>query len=195
MSVRRARAALPAALLALLGACTSPNPNLYTIAPVPGPVQHGTPKTVLVRDVVLARYLDRTHIVRSSEDYRLAVEQNDWWGEPLPAMVGRVLVQELGQRLPGAVVYGSASPVGLAPAATVDLSLDRLDEDAAGHVLVQGLAGVTFAGSKVPLAKPFRFAVVPPAPDTAGEVAAISTGIGELADELAAALAAGPSRR
>ena len=31
----------------------------------------------------LARYLERSQIVRSSENYRLDVMSNDWWGEPL----------------------------------------------------------------------------------------------------------------
>jgi uncharacterized lipoprotein YmbA len=43
--------------------------------------------------------------VRSSEDFRLDVSGNDWWGEPLDAMMGRVLTQELTQRLPGSTVF------------------------------------------------------------------------------------------
>ncbi|MEO8714841.1 MAG: PqiC family protein, partial [Acetobacteraceae bacterium] len=116
-------------LLAALGGCASPNPNLYTIAPVPGPTANRAPKIVLVREIVLARYLERTQIVRSSEDYRLSVMSNDWWGEPLAAMLSRVLVQELGQRLPRGLVYGNSSPLSLTPDATIDLSVQRLDED------------------------------------------------------------------
>ncbi|HTW72446.1 MAG TPA: hypothetical protein VME47_21385, partial [Acetobacteraceae bacterium] len=61
-------------LLALLpAACTSPNPNLYTLAVVPGATRAGAPGRVELRLISLAHYLDRTQIVRSSEDYRLDV--------------------------------------------------------------------------------------------------------------------------
>lgn len=182
-------------LLAMLAGCSSPNPNLYTIAPIPGPVEHGTPKAVLVREVVLARYLERTPIVQSSDAYRLAVLSNDWWGEPLTAMLSRVLVEELGQRLPQSTVYSSRSPISLPPEATVDLNVDRLDEDASGNVVFQGQAGIGFSGHRTPVARSFRFVEAPPVKGTAGEVAAISAAVGQLANQLAAMLVAGPSRQ
>ena len=91
------------ALAAALVACASPNPVLYTIAPVSGAVQAGGPKVVALQQIILARYLERSQIVRSSENYRLDVMSNDWWGEPLGAMLSRVLIEELGQRLPQSV--------------------------------------------------------------------------------------------
>ena len=61
-------------LLALaLAACSSPPPALYTIAPVQGPAQTGAPPVVVVQTIGLARYLDRSQIVRSSEASRLDV--------------------------------------------------------------------------------------------------------------------------
>src|SRR5271166_2751803 len=89
----------------LVAACTSPNPMLYTIAPIQGTPQTGAPKVVRLRTIGLARYLERPQIVRSSEDYRLDVMANEWWGEPLGAMLGRILATELTQRLPGSTVY------------------------------------------------------------------------------------------
>src|SRR5215469_7706213 len=86
------------ALAAALAACSSPNPVLYTIAPVSGAVQSGGPKVVALQQISTARFLERSQIVRSSENYRLDVMSNDWWGEPLGAMVSRVLVEELGHR-------------------------------------------------------------------------------------------------
>ena len=75
-----------------LAACSSPNPVLYTIAPVSGAVQSGGPKVVALQQISTARFLERLEIVRSSENYRLDVMENDWWGEPLGAMLSRVLV-------------------------------------------------------------------------------------------------------
>src|ERR1700747_2710694 len=86
--------------LAALAACSSPTPVLYTNAPVSGAVQSGGPKVVALQQISLARYLERSQIVRSSENYRLDVMSNDWWGEPLSAMLSRVLTEELWQRLP-----------------------------------------------------------------------------------------------
>ena len=89
-----------------LAACSSPDPDLYTIAPVTGAdARPAAPKVIALQQIGLARYLDRTQIVRSSENYRLDVMSNDWWGEPLGAMLSRVLVEELGQRLPHSIVY------------------------------------------------------------------------------------------
>ena len=94
------------ALAAVLAACSSPSPVLYTIAPVPGRVQTGGPKVIALQQISTARFLERSQIVRSSENYRLDVMSNDWWGEPLGAMLSRVLIEELGQRLPQSTVFG-----------------------------------------------------------------------------------------
>ena len=110
------RARLPALLLlslmGLAGCSTSPNPSLYTIAPVRGTEQSSTPKVVVLQQIGIARYLDRTPIVRSSEGYRLDVMANDWWGEPLTAMLARVLVEELGQRMPQSTVLNEGGRLG-----------------------------------------------------------------------------------
>ena len=102
-------------LTAALAACSSPTPVLYTIAPVSGTAQTGGPKVVALQQISLARYLERSQIVRSSENYRLDVMSNDWWGEPLGAMLSRVLVEELGQRLPQSTVIGESGAVTASP--------------------------------------------------------------------------------
>jgi len=180
-----------AASLAALAACSSPNPVLYTIAPVSGTVQNSGPKVVALQQISIARYLERSEIVRSSENYRLDVMSNDWWGEPLGAMLSRVLVEELGQRLPQSTVIGESGAVTAAPDATVELNLQRLDEDSSGNLLLQAQASVSFKGRGAPLLRNFRFAVPPPAPGVPGEVTAISTALGQLADGLAAMLLTG----
>lgn len=194
MIVRRRWGLAAAGFCLLAGACSSADPKLYTIAAVGGATERGAPKTVLVQPVAIARYLDRTHIVRSSQDYRVDVMSNDWWGETPGEMISRVLTQELQDRLPGTVVFRSSSALALTPDATVDVSIDQLDADAAGQVVLRGLAGVTFKKHGEPVARPVRFSVTPPAAGTSGEVAAISTAVGELADTLAQMLAQGPRR-
>jgi len=177
--------------LAALAACSSPSPVLYTIAPAQGNPQTGGPKVVALQQISIARYLERSQIVRSSENYRLDVMENDWWGEPLAAMLSRVLVEELGQRLPQSTVIGESGAVTASPDATIELNVQRLDEDASGTLLLQAQASVSFKGRGAPLLRSFRFSVPPPAPGIPGEVTAISTAVGQLADGLAAMLLAG----
>ncbi len=178
------------ALAAVLAACSSPDPALYTLAPAPGPVYGGGPRVVLLHQIAIAHYLERSQIVRSSENYRLAVLENDWWGEPLPAMLSRVLVEELGQRLPQSVVIAENGAVSAQPDATVELNVQRLDEDAAGNVVLQAQAAVRFGERSRPALRSFRFSVPPRASGIPGEVAAISTAVGRLADGIAPMLTA-----
>jgi uncharacterized protein len=178
-------------LAAALVACSSPDPALYTIAPVTGDVQSRGPKVIVLQQIATARYLERSQIVRSSENYRLDVMSNDWWGEPLSAMLSRVLTEELGQRLPQSVVLGENGAVTASPDATIELNLQRLDEDAAGNVVLQAQASVSYKGRGAPVLRSFRFVVTPPTPDTPGEVTAISTALGQLADGLASMLVTG----
>jgi uncharacterized lipoprotein YmbA len=180
-----------AGVVAATTACSSPSPVLYTIAPIPGTPQTGGPKVVALQQISTARYLERSQIVRSSENYRLDVMSNDWWGEPLGAMLSRVLVEELGQRLPQSTVIGESGAVTAAPDATIELNLQRLDEDAAGNLLLQAQASVSFKGRGTPGLRSFRLSVPPPAPGVPGEVTAISTAVGQLADGLASMLLAG----
>lgn len=185
-----------AASLALLSACSSPNPALYTIATVPGTPHAGrSPRIVVLQSIGLARYLERSEIVRSSENYRLDVMSNDWWGEPLGAMLSRVLIEELSQRLPQSTVLSSNGAVSVTPDATVEVNVQRLDEDAAGRVVLLAQASVEFNKRGTPIVRSFRFNPAPPTPGISGEVAAISTAVGQLADGIVPMLLARPSGR
>jgi uncharacterized protein len=178
-------------LMTTLGACSSPNPALYTIAPVNGATKAGGPKIIVLERVEIASYLQRSQIVRSQEDYRFDVKSNDWWGESLGAMLRRVLRQELGQRLPQSTVLSETGAVSASPDATIDIDFQRLDEDRGGNVVLLAQVSVSFKGQKSPLLRGFRFTVPVPGPDVTGEVTAISTAVGQLADGLAAMLASG----
>jgi uncharacterized lipoprotein YmbA len=179
-------------LAAVLAACSSPSPVLYTISPVPGRVQTGGPKVIALQQISMARFLERSEIVRSSENYRLDVMSNDWWGEPLGAMVSRVLIEELGQRLPKCTVFAESGAVSASPDATIELNVQRLDEDASGNLVLQAQASVSFKGRPgEPALRNFRFVVTPPSPDIQGEVTAISLAVGQLADGLASMLVTG----
>jgi len=188
---RSACAALLGALALATGlaACSSPDPALYTIAPAAGAARIAGPGVILLDRVDIPRYLDRSQIVKSSEDYRLDVKSNDWWGEPLAPMLRRILRQELSQRLPQSTILSETGAVSALPDATIDLDVLRLDEDTSGNVVLQAQVSLTLRGRKVPVVRSFQYKVPSTAPTSAGEVAAISTAVGQLADGLTAMLA------
>jgi uncharacterized lipoprotein YmbA len=141
-----------------------------------------------LRSIGIARYLERSQIVRSSENYRLDVIPNDWWGEPLDAMIGRTLARALTQRLPGSTVYLETGAISAQPDATVQVDVERLDQDAAGAIRLAAQFSVVRRVTEthgVTITVPVR------GPTTADLVAAMSDAIGQLADRIAASLAAG----
>jgi len=178
-------------LAGLPAACSSPNPALYTLAIVPGVTHPAPPPRIELREIALAHYLERSQIVRSSADFRLDVLGNDWWGEPLDAMLSRVLVQELSQRLPGSTVFGENGAITATPDATVELNIQRFDEDHSGALVLVAQVAVT---GRATLTRNVRFSVMPPSAGTVGLVSAMSTAVGELADAIAALLSSPASR-
>lgn len=194
ISLRVFRVFASIGLTVILAACASPNPNLYTIAPVTGTVQQAKPQIIVLQQVGLARYLERQQIVRSSENYKLEVSDNDWWGEPLASMVNRVLVEELSQRLPHSTIVAESGAVTVSPDTTVELNILRLDQDATGQVVLQAQTSVTYK-DREPLLQSFRFATGPSAATVQGQVAAISANLGQLADKLAVMIATGSPAR
>jgi uncharacterized protein len=181
------RGLVPAVAL-LLASCASPNPSLYTLEVLPGPVRRPAARIIEVRSISLARYLERSQIVRSSENFRLDVLANDWWGEPLDAMIGRTLDRALTQRLPGSTVYQENGAISAEPDARVQVNIERFDEDASGAVRLVAQYAVVRRISEtrgVTLEVPARGAT------TADLVAAMSEAIGQLADRIASSLAVG----
>jgi uncharacterized lipoprotein YmbA len=174
------------ALAALPAGCSSPNPSLYVLAAIPGPTQSGAPRIVQLRTIAIAHYLERSQIVRSSEGYRMDVLSNDWWGEPLDTMVGRILVQELNQRLPGGIVYGDSGAISTPPDATVEINLQRFDLDRDGALL---LAAQIAVDARHVTSRGVAFTVRPADATTQALVAAMSAAVAQVANTIAAMLA------
>ncbi len=189
---RFAALALPALGLPVLAAAcsTSPEPVLYTIPMKPGAVLPAGPRIVQLRDIHLANYLDRKEIVRSSEDYKLGVMSNDWWGESLASMLSRVIVVGLSQRLPNSNIYAEGGAISADANAVLAVNIQRLDLDQAGALQLLAQAAVEFNRPKRSAARTFRVTKSPPTANVAGEVAAISDAVAELTDGLAALLQA-----
>jgi uncharacterized lipoprotein YmbA len=184
MSLSRRFALL--ALASLPAACSSPNPTLYVLASVSGETRKNAPRTVALRAIAIAHYLERSQIVRSSEGYRMDILSNEWWGEPLDTMIGRILVQELNQRLPGSTVYGDNGAISTRPDATVEINLQRLDLDSQGELLLSAQIAVD---GRVSASRGVSFTTQPAASTTQALVAAMSEATARLADMIASMLA------
>jgi uncharacterized protein len=185
MTSLMSKSCLSVLAFASLCACSSPNPVLYTISPINGREQSGAPPVIDIEQIGLARYLERSEVVRSSEGYRLTVMANDWWGEPLGPMLSRIVATELQQRLPGSTVVSDTGAVSVPTDTSIALNVERLDENASGLVVLQVQAALYHEGRSRALIRTFRFSAAPPTPGTEGEVAAISSAVAQLADALA----------
>jgi uncharacterized lipoprotein YmbA len=191
----RLRSAVALCALLMAASCASSDPKLYTIAPLPGsPLSEG-PKVVALHGVGIARYLQRSQIVQSSEEYRIALRPGDWWGEPLDAMLARVLAEDLTLRLPQSTIYTSSGVVTGSPEATVEIEVQRLDLDRDGNLLLIAQGSVSFKSRSSPDTRSFRISEPPRSPGAAGQVAATSIALGELADRIAGMLVVRSGRK
>ena len=181
-----------ALVLAPLGACArSPDPALFTLAAVPGEARPGGPKTVELRRPGLAGYLDRPEIVRATGPYRADLSGGARWAEPFGDMLGRVLAEDLTQRLPGSTVFTEAGGLSADGDAVVEIDVQRFDADAEGRVTLLAQAAVRRPGSRrVGQTRAVRLNVPARPTATADIVAAMSATLGQLADAVAAMLRA-----
>ena len=182
------RALLAMSLLAstALAGCASPNPNFYTLAIIPGVARGGGPATVQLRRIGLAGYLDRNTIVRSDTSYQLHIDDNERWGEPPGDMIGRVLAQDLTQRLPGSTVFTESGAITADADTIVEVDVQRFDLDVSGLVVLAAQVAVERSRTGAALAaRALRFTERPASGSTSDLVAAMSVALGHLADAAA----------
>lgn len=185
----RRRAVLVAA--AALAACASPTPELFTLAPVPGPQRRLSAHSVELRRIGLAGYLDRPEIVRAAADYRVTVATNQRWGESLGSMLDRVFTEDLVERLPGTAVFTEAGAISTAPDLVLELDVMRFDSDATGTLVLLAQVAVRRADARAAAhAETVRLTAAPASTATRDLVAAMSTALGALADRVVSLLAA-----
>jgi uncharacterized lipoprotein YmbA len=163
-------------------ACSSPSPNQYVLEARPGTIRRGAPKSIVVRPVSLARYLERPQIVWSVTGYRVKELHNDWWGEPLDAMILRILVEELSERLPGSTVVADSGAITPKADVAVEVNLQRMDLDGAGALDLSAQIAVDAHSVR---STGVALSVKPQADTTPALVAAMSMAVGQLADAIA----------
>ena len=175
-------------VIALAG-CASPDPDLFTLAALPGQPSSARVQSVELRRIGLAGYLDRPEIVRATAQYRLHVADNERWGEPLGRMVERVLTEDLVQRLPHAAVFAESGAISTQPEEVLEIDIQRFDADAQGQVVLLAQVAVRHErGRAAASARTVRLTVTPASASTPDLVAAMSATLGQLADAVAGLL-------
>jgi uncharacterized protein len=188
------RLALALTLLVTLtstGCGSSPEPIYYAMAPARGAPAPGWARLIQLRRPALAGYLDRAEIVSRVVDYRLRIASGESWSEPLGDMIGRLLGEDLAERLPGSIVFAEASPISADPDAIVSVDIQRFDMGEDGAVTLLAEVAVEKPPSRAAIAsRRIELRARPPGGGTAGLVAAMSALLGQLADAVSVYLRA-----
>jgi uncharacterized lipoprotein YmbA len=137
------RRALLTLLAAVAGGCGLVDGPSYVLTPVPGYALTGSPGTVAVRPIVLPQFLQRTGIVQGADmPLTDGAVPTEWWAEPLDLMIGRVVTQNLTQRLPGVRVVFDPHPPFTVSDVWIELTLEHFDTNQTGDAVVQAHVGV-----------------------------------------------------
>jgi uncharacterized lipoprotein YmbA len=178
-------------LLPALGGCsTSPPPKLYTLAPRPATPDPGSARTISVKHVEIAKYVERPQIVRYVDPYQISASEFDRWGEDLGDMVTRILVENLSQRLPGSQIYAATGPLTSSRSdITLEVNVDKFDADPGGAVVLVA-QWVVHGGKRREKIHSEQIRIAMTSNDTTDQVAAMSDALGQLASQIAAGLAA-----
>jgi uncharacterized protein len=174
------------AVLTLTGCASSPPTRFFALDPVsPGAGaaagESGTP--LKVDAVHIPPALDRDSMVRGESDNQLQISSQDRWAGDLGEMIGRVLTQDLAQRLPSGMVVAPASP---APADARGLVIDIMTFQPQGGEVVLDADWTLLQGTQAnPVQRRSVHLTQSAAPSAQGEAEAMSALVGQLADDIA----------
>jgi uncharacterized lipoprotein YmbA len=169
-----------------LSSCASPDPNFYTLTVIPGAILANGPATIEVRRPGLAGYLDRSDIVLKNQGYTLTVNSQQRWAEPLGDMIGRIIAQDLTQRLPNSSVFDQSGAITANPDARVEVDILNFDPTGDGTVTLNATYAIEQGSTHRPLAsRHVSLTATPSGPGAANLAAAESSLLGSLADQIA----------
>lgn len=170
----------------ILGCGSSPNATFYALSAENGATQACAPHDIKIRRPGLAGYLDRPEIVRRIVDFRLSTIPNDRWGEPLDAMVARVLALDIEQRLPRSITFTEDGSITADADATVEIDLQRFDGGSDGNVILLAKVAVTLGTMQAPsTSRTIALREKPREATTSALVATMSDLLAQLADYIA----------
>ena len=146
MITQHIRLVVAVVTLALLWGCSSaPATRFYVLTPVAqtplakpqvSADRAAAPVAVVIKDVRLPQYLDRSQIVTRSDGHRLQMSEFEQWGGNLREDMTRVLAVNLGQLLESDRVIAVPFTVRLTPDYRVELEVSRFEREAGGRVML-----------------------------------------------------------
>ncbi len=176
------------AAMAVAG-CTSPPTNYYRLASIPGSVLDQAKLTISVRSINIPGYLDQNNIIKPGSTYTLNSFNNAQWAEPLADMLRAVMVQNLSQRLPGAIVV-SAGAIGAPADFIVEIDVQRFDFDPSGDINITTQLAVKPAASGASwTTQKFTADAAPASDDVTGIIMVMSQLWADAADRVAGMIA------
>jgi len=187
------RVLLLAPVLLLASCASSPPAKFFTLAPTTASAASAAAAAsaapVQVTAVHIPPALDRQQIVRQSGANELEISDRNRWAAPFAEMTQRVLTQDLAARRPHGSVILPKEP---APPMTGMIVVDILQFacDPSGKVVFDGAWALVPAGTEAPsLNRRVHLTETASPGDYGDQVRAMSTILGQLADDIAMALA------
>ena len=139
--------------LALLCSCSSaPATRYYVLTPVAqAPLAKpqvsaghaAAPVTLVIKDVRLPQYLDRSQIVTRSDGHRLQMSEFEHWGGNLREDMTRILAVNLGQLLESDRVVAAPYTVRLTPDYRIEVEVYRFERETGGGVILSARWWIT----------------------------------------------------
>lgn len=170
-----------------VGCGSSAPSSFYALSPENGVGAPAPFHTIKLRRPGIAGYLDRPEIVKKVVDHRLGVVDTDRWAAPLDEMLGRILAQDVEQRLAGSVVFTEDGAITADADVTLEVDVRRLDVGEGGAVDLVAQVAMEKGDNHVPAGtRAVHLRVVPRAATTEALVGAMSELVGRLGDEIAA---------
>jgi uncharacterized lipoprotein YmbA len=168
------------------GCGSSPPSAFYALSPENGAPQSTPFHTIKLRRPGVAGYLDRPEIVKTIVDHRLGVVETDRWAAPLDEMLGRILAQDIEQRLAGSVVFTEDGAITADADATLEVDIRRFDVGGGGEVNLVAEVAMEKGDTHTPAGtRAVRLKQTPSGAGTAALVSTMSDLLGKLADEVA----------
>lgn len=180
---------IPALLLLTLSACASSPPTRF-FALEPASPSSGAPAVqaagspLKIDAVHIPPALDRESMVRGESGNQLQISSQDRWAGDLGEMIRRVLTQNLASRLPTGMVIAPDSP---APPSARGLVVDILtfQPQSAGEVVLDADWSLLEGTQSNPVLRRSVHLTAAAASSAQAEAAAMSTLLGQLADDIA----------
>jgi len=174
--------------------------RFYTLSPVEDSGAHDDRESrgliYGLGPIELPRYLDRTELASRFSPTEVTYSRTDLWAEPLKTNLTNVLLQDLSARLGGdrIVLYPWARNVPVSY--QIEVTVRRCERTAPGEVQLHARWSIREPRSGAEFAaKESNFIRAAASPTTADAVNALSTCVGDLSRDIAAALQSLPVRQ